>query len=130
MSLPFGSLAGIPEPNTTGGLLDMWRVPVVRLRPGEGGKDRYGVPIPGALVPVDLPPGLFFPQGSADAIAAGVQGTVTEPTVMWPQQSPDVAVGDVLEIDGDRWRVHERPQDWPLGLVVTLKGAESPGGAP
>lgn len=128
MELPFGGLLPISEPSTSPGLLGGWAVSVTRIRASDGGEDRYGVAKPGALQRTELPGGLFMPTGSADASAAGVSSTVTEPAVMWPGQHPDVRTGDVLEIDGDRWRVHERPQTWPLGLVVTLKGVEKTGG--
>ncbi len=124
MSIPFGPIGGIPEPGPSAPL-DDWRVPIVRIRDGEQtGVDRYDEPVYGPPTRVSLPDGLFHPTGADVAFGPGVDSTVTEPTVMWPMQWPDVKSGDRLEIDGDVWVVHERPASWPLGLVEQVKGAE------
>lgn len=96
-----------------------------RVRAGSGGVDQYGDPIPGAAERVELPPCLFAPTGTDTPITAGVAATVTEPTAYWPHEWPDVKPGDVLEIDGDVWRVIGRPMSWPMGLAVRLSGVES-----
>lgn len=105
-------------------MLKRWRVPVVRIRAGDGGVDQYGDPIPGVDERVDLPPCLFAPIPTDYPVTAGVAATVTEPTAYWPREHPDVQAGDRLEIEGTEWTVAGRPARWPLGLSVTLTGTE------
>ena len=106
-------------------MFDDWKVPVVRVRTGVAGEDQYGDPIPGGEERSDLPPALFAPTGTDLPVAAGVDATITNPVVYWPDDWPDVRASDVLVIDGDEWRVDGRPQSWPLGLAVKLTGTES-----
>lgn len=104
--------------------LTAWALPVVRVRSTDGGRDRYDDPIPGVDERVDLPPALFAPVPSSQQLEGGVDSTITEPTLYWRRQWPDVRVGDRLEVDGGVWLVHERPARWPKGLQVTVKAPE------
>lgn len=109
--------------------LEWARIPVTRIRTQTGEKDQYGEPTPGAVTRTRLHDALFAPTGTSMPVAAGVAATLTEPTVYWRHEWPDVQTGDLLEVDGDVWRVNGRPQAWPMGLVVPLSGVESTRGA-
>lgn len=130
MTLPFGPIQPIPEPSAGGSLLAPWAVPVERIRTEPGGVDKFKEPLPGAEVRTALPPALFSLEGTEALQAAGVSATGAEPTIYWPNQQPDVQVGDELVVDGDRWTVHERPNKTPLGLVVIVRGVKTTRRAP
>lgn len=100
------------------------RSPVVRVRDTPAGVDQYGDPIPGAQVREPLPDALFAPTPSTVEITAGAFSAISQPTVYWPGEWPDVQLGDVLEIDGSTWQVASRPAKWPLGLAVTVENTE------
>lgn len=129
MTLPFGPIEPIPEPSFGGSLLGDWASSVERIRTEPGELDKFKQPTPGVQTTVSLPPGLFSLEGTEALQAAGVSATGAEPTMYWPSQQPDVQVGDVLIVDGDRWNVHERPYKTPLGLVVIMRGVKTTKGA-
>lgn len=101
-----------------------WLRACVRVRMSPGGVDQYGDPLPGVETRTDLPSCLFAQTPTTYVVAAGVDATITDPTAYWPGGWPDVVAGDVLVIDGTEWTVNGRVQDWPMGLAVTLTGAE------
>lgn len=107
--------------------MSRWKVPVTRIRTEHAGEDQYGEPIPGEETRVSLPPALFAPTPTTFPVHAGAHSTVTDPTVYWPREWPDVQAGDRLEIEGTVWWVAGRPARWPLGLAVTLSGVEKVG---
>lgn len=104
-----------------------WKVPVTRVRVESGGKDQYGDDIPGVESRVDLPRALFAPGGTSEPVSAGATPVISEPTVYWRGEWPDVVATDLLEIGGTTYRVEGKPASWPLGLKVTLKGVSDGG---
>lgn len=101
-------------------------VDVTRLRAGEAGEDQYGEPIPGQVVESPLPPALFAPGGTSEPVAAGSAPVVSQPTLYWRGQHPDVKSSDMLRIAGVTYRVEGAPARWPRGTVVTLHAATDP----
>ena len=107
--------------------MDEWKVPVTRIRTAPSGEDQYGEPLPGVPTRVVLPPALFAPTGSHEPVQAGTAAVLTSPSLYWPAQWPDVEATDQLEVSGTVWDVEGNPAAWPLGLSVSLKGAEAHG---
>ncbi|WP_160159503.1 hypothetical protein [Actinomyces culturomici] len=105
--------------------MDSWKVPITRVRDSEATVDQYGEPVPGAPVSEDLPPGLFAPGGTSEPVAAGTDPVVSQPTVYWRGEFPDVDPADRLVIDGRTYEVDGKPGRWPLGLVVQLRLVEN-----
>ena len=107
--------------------MDRWKVPVQRVRTMPGAVDQYGEPIPGEQVPADLPPALFAPGGTSEPVSAGATPVISEPSVYWRGEWPDVVATDLLVIGGVAYRVEGAPASWPMGLKVTLRGVEAGG---
>lgn len=103
---------------------DGWLRTCVRIRTEAAGTDQYGEPIPGVETRLDLPRCLFSQTPTEYVTTAGVNASITDPTAYWPDEWPDVQVGDRLEIQGTEWYVNGRSQDWPMGLAVTLTAPE------
>lgn len=101
-------------------------VAVTRLRAGEAGEDQYGEPIPGPVAEEPLPEALFAPGGTSEPVAAGSAPVVSQPTLYWRGQHPDVKSSDMLRIAGVTYRVEGAPARWPRGTVVTLHAATDP----
>lgn len=102
--------------------------PVVRLRNEQVGEDEYRNPIFDD-VPTDLPPALFAPGGVSEPVELGRNPVVSEPTLYWPGEWPDVTHEDRLRVRGLVYAVEGQPADWRHpsnlgGLVVTLRRAE------
>lgn len=102
------------------------RVPVTRLRAGEAGEDQYGEPIPGPVAEDSLPEAFFAPGGTSEPVAAGSAPVISQPTLYWRGQHPDVKSSDLLRIAGITYRVDGAPAMWPKGTVVTLHAATDP----
>mgnify|MGYP001176982780 CR=1 FL=1 len=105
----------------------MIRESVTRYRRVQSGADAYGTPIY-TRTATALPPALFAPGGVSEPIEPGREPVVTEPTLYWPHNWPDVIASDELEVRGKRYAVIGEPADWRGssvgGLVVKLKRAE------
>lgn len=100
--------------------------PVSRLRKQQDGMDRYGDPI---FVEVEsrLPRALFAPGGVSEPVEPGRAPVVTEPTLYWRRQWPDVQASDRLKVRGRVYEVEGEPADWRGrsvgGLAVRLRRA-------
>lgn len=101
--------------------------PVTRLRRTQTGADAYNEPT-WNWVPADLPDALFAPGPSQEPGGIGRQPVITQPTLYWPHQWPDVASTDRLIVRGITYEVDGQPADWRGtavgGLVVTLRVAQ------
>lgn len=101
-------------------------VAVSRLRAGDGGRDQYGEAVPGPVVETPLPPALFNPGGTSEPVTAGAAPVVSQPTLYWRGQHPDIRSSDLLRITRVTYRVEGAPARWPKGTVVTLHAATDP----
>lgn len=101
-------------------------VQVMRLRAGDGGTDQYGEAVPGPVLESALPPALFNPGGTSEPVTAGSAPVVSQPTLYWRGQHPDIRSSDLLRIAGTTYRVEGAPARWPKGSVVTLHAATDP----
>lgn len=101
--------------------------PVTRLRSKQVGTDPYQNPIYDD-VPTELPPALFAPGGMSEPIEAGRDPVVSEPTLYWRRERPDVHEGDRVRVRGLVYEVQGPPADWRGssvgGLVVSLHHGE------
>lgn len=100
---------------------------VSRLRKQQAGEDRYGDPI-FEEVESALPRALFAPGGVSEPVEPGRAPVVTEPTLYWRRQRPDVRASDRIKVRGRVFEVEGEPSDWRGrsvgGLVVKLRRAE------
>lgn len=101
--------------------------PVARYRRTQSGTDGRGDPIY-TRTKTDLPPALFAPGGISEPVEPGREPVVTEPTLYWRRQWPDVAASDELEVRGKRYTVEGEPAEWRGtrvgGLTVNIRRAE------
>lgn len=98
--------------------------PVTRLRSVQVGTDPYQNPIYDD-VESDLPPALFAPGGAAEPVETGRAPVVSEPTLYWRHERPDVHEGDRVRVRGLVYAVDGPPADWRGsnvgGLAVALR---------
>lgn len=100
---------------------------VSRLRKVQSGVDAYGDPV-FTEIEEQLPRALFAPGGTVEPRASGREPVVSEPTLYWRGQSPDVLSSDRLVVGGTIFEVQGEPAKWvgsrAGGLAVTLRVAE------
>lgn len=84
---------------------------VAVLRPGASTVDRYGDPIPGPDVRVEIEGCLVAPRQAGDADAQGRQGVIVGTTVYFPVGS-EVRSTDRLEIRGEPHEIEGDPGWW------------------
>ena len=100
---------------------------VTRLRRVEGAPDRYGNPTYTDTSEA-LPDALFAPKDVIPAVEPGREPVVTEPTLYWRGQRPDVVASDRLVVRGVTYEVATTPADWRNvsvgGLVVKLRNTQ------
>lgn len=100
---------------------------VTRLRRVAGAPDRYGNPTYTESSST-LPPARFAPRDVIPAAEPGREPVVTEPTLYWRNEWPDVVASDRLTVRGVTYEVQTVPADWRGdtvgGLVVKLRDAE------
>lgn len=100
---------------------------VTRLRRVEYGEDRYGNPMY-TDESTDLTPALFAPRDVIPAPDPGREPVVTEPTLYWRNEWPDVVASDRLVVRGVTYEVQTIPADWRGqgigGLVVKLRDVQ------
>jgi hypothetical protein len=107
---------------------------VTRLRFANPDGDRYGNPTrPDDAVPAETPlaGAVFDPGGSAEPVEAGRTAVITQPTLYFLRQWPDIVPTDQLRVRGRVYDVTGDPGDWRSaygsalgGLVVPLKRAD------
>ena len=101
--------------------------PVTRLRRTQTGVDRYKNPVY-SEVETELPAARFAPRGRIPSPEPGREPVITEPTLYWRRQWPDVDSSDRLVVRGQIYEVVGEPADWrgksAGGLVVLLREAK------
>jgi hypothetical protein len=100
---------------------------VTRLRRVAGAPDRYGNPTY-TESSAALPDARFAPKDVIPSPEPGREPVVTEPTLYWRNEWPDVVASDRLTVRGVTYEVQSIPSDWRGdtvgGLVVKLRDAE------
>lgn len=98
--------------------------PVVVLRRGESpGVDRYGNPLPGPVVEVDVGSAAFDPGGSREPVEVGRASVVTNPKLYFLDADPGLSAADTVRVRGDVYRVQGRPAVWVSPFTGALEGA-------
>lgn len=105
---------------------------VTRVRAGEptGANDAFGQPIIGPPTELVIEGALFAPGGTSEPVEVGRAPVITEPTLYFRDQWPDITAHDLVRVRGDLYAVEGRPANWHWGdvadggLVVTLKAVE------
>lgn len=100
---------------------------VTRLRRVQSGLDPYGNPVY-TETSTALPSARFAPRDVIPSAEPGREPVVTEPTLYWRNQWPDVLPSDRLTVRGVTYAVQTDPADWRGdmvgGLVVKLRNVE------
>ena len=69
------------------------------------------------------------PNTYVTPVSLGLPGSlpvVSQPTLYWRGQHPDIRSSDLLRVAGITYRVEGTPARWPKGTVVTLYAATDP----
>lgn len=102
---------------------------VTRLRPTSSGTDSLAQPIPGTPTETPIDGALFNPGGSSEPVEPGRTPVITEPTLYFRNQWPDITAKDQVRVRGVVYDVEGDPAVWHRGeqvrggLVVPLKRA-------
>lgn len=102
--------------------------PVTVLRPGgPAGTDRYGNPIPGSDIEIQIDGAAFDPGGSREPVEVGRAPVTTTPKLYFPGTGVEVRATDRVRVRGDVYTVVGRPAVWvnpwtggTAGTVVEL----------
>lgn len=101
---------------------------VTRLRTTSSGEDAFGQPIPAVTIEVNFEATHFAPGGTSEPVEVGRSPVISEPTLYFRNQWPDITEHDQVRVRGKKYDVMGVPADWrhedaPGGLVVRLKRA-------
>lgn len=96
---------------------------VTILRPGTPTTDRYGNPVAGADVRIDVEGCAVAPRQAGDATEQGRQGVIVGMTVYFPSGT-DVRATDRLEVRGETHVVEGDPGRWVSPFTSVERGVE------
>lgn len=103
---------------------------IVRVRAGEptGEKDAFGKDVLGPPTEREIAGAWFAPGGASEPPEIGRNAVITEPTLYFHDERPDITERDQVRVRGLLYDVEGTPADWrhdggPEGLVIRLKRA-------